>query len=86
MTGEVDDWYCGGGPSRITTSSFLPVTEKFTYMAENAHDFDFRSVWAEGLKGYGTGEFLEYHFPPLRPRVNKIKIYNGYFECNSLEK
>jgi len=71
-------WYCGGGPNQITASSCLSETDNFTYDAENAHDFDFRTAWIEGAKEYGIGEYLEYHFPPLSPRVNKIKIYNGY--------
>jgi hypothetical protein len=74
----VCNWYCGGGPNMITASSFLPASAKFIYMARNAHDLDFRTAWVEGVKGYGIGEFLEYHFPPLSPRVNKIQIYNGY--------
>lgn len=73
-------WYCGGGPDRVLASSFLAAQSGNTYVASNAHDFDLRTAWVEGVKGYGIGEFIEFYFRPFGPRVTEIYIFNGYFK------
>jgi len=72
-------WYCGGGPINVEASSFLPPKNGNTYFPFNAHDFDLRTAWVEGVEGYGIGEYIEFYFEPLSPRVTTIEIYNGYF-------
>jgi hypothetical protein len=75
-------WYCGGGPYKVTASSELDTN----YRAEYAHDLSFKSVWAEGKKGDGAGEYLTYYFENTSPRINKIIIYNGYSKTEDLWK
>ena len=55
-------WYCGGEVLSVKASSCLKPTSKFNYEAENAHDFNHESVWVEGAKGQGIGEYLVYEF------------------------
>ncbi len=76
-------WYCGGDPYKITASSFLPANSKISYKPENAHDLDYESAWVEGVKGYGIGEYLLYHFKGHSPRINTITIANGYVKSES---
>lgn len=70
-----DSWYNAGGPNKMSASSFLSQDSEITYNPENIHDFDLRTAWA--VKN-GIGEYISIHFEPFFPRVNKIKIYNGY--------
>lgn len=77
---EACSWYCGGGPKKQEASSFLSPQNGNTYFASNAHDFDLRTAWVEGAKGYGIGEYIEYYFEALSPRITEIRIYNGYFK------
>jgi hypothetical protein len=69
-------WYCGGGPYKVTASSFLKSSGDIDYKPENAHDLSFKTAWVP--KGYGIGEYLEYYFKNDSPRITDIKIYNGY--------
>lgn len=74
-------WYCGGGPDTVISSSHLLQYKEITYEAKNAHDFDLRTAWVEGVEGYGIVEYLEYYFehgPPL----TTVLIYNGYLKTN----
>ncbi|HEX2955115.1 MAG TPA: hypothetical protein VHR47_14200 [Bacillota bacterium] len=75
-------WYCGGGPERVKASSSLRL-DNVTYSPKNAHDFELRTAWMEGVDGYGKGEFITYEFRPSSPKVTKILIYNGY--CKSIK-
>jgi len=72
-------WYCGGGPNDVSASSYL-ISKSATidYLPGNAHDFSLKTAWVEGVPGYGIGEYLEYSFPPMSPRVTTIIIANGY--------
>lgn len=71
-------WYCGGVISSVTASSCLAPHGKINYEAENAHDFNHESAWAEGVNGDGIGEYLVYEFPGNCPRVTAVKILNGH--------
>ncbi len=79
-------WYCGGGPSAVTASSALPPSGAISYAPPNAHDFDLRTAWVEGAAGQGKGEYIEYRFAPLSPRVNQIRIFNGYHKSEKAWK
>ena len=79
-------WYCGGVIDAVSASSILAPTNIFTYNAENAHDFNHESVWAEGVEGNGSGEYITYIFPATCPRVTGVKILNGYVKNESLWK
>jgi len=77
--GDGCSWYCGGGPSKISASSHLKSKDAaITYLPENAHDFSLKTAWVEGVKGYGIGEYLVYHFEPLTARITKVIVANGY--------
>ena len=72
-------WYCGGGPDSISASSYLKSTNTaINYLPENIHDLSFKTAWVEGVKGYGIGEYIVYHFRQTAPRITKIIIANGY--------
>ena len=77
--GDGCSWYCGGGPDSVSASSFLKSTNTaINYLPQNAHDFSFKTAWVEGVKGYGIGEYLTYHFRQTAPRITHIIIANGY--------
>lgn len=76
-------WYCGMGPKSIEASSFLAAQGSSTYGPKNAHDFSYKSAWVEGVKGYGIGEYLIYTFAAENPRINTIKVVNGYVKSQS---
>lgn len=71
-------WYCGAMLKGVTASSTLKPQGKMRYDAEQAHDFSYETVWAEGAKGYGIGEYLEYTFSGSSPRITEIIVANGY--------
>lgn len=71
-------WYCNGGPTAVSASSFLLPQGSNTYEPKNAHNWSYKSAWAEGVPGYGIGEYLTYVFPAPKPRVGTIKVANGY--------
>lgn len=76
-------WYCGGGPDSISASSYLPSQGEVTYVPKNMHNLDYKSAWVEGVKGYGIGEFVTYHFNARSPRITKVFIANGYVKSQA---
>jgi hypothetical protein len=52
------------------------------YKVDNIHDLNYRTVWSEGVVGYGIGEYVEYHFKAESPRITQIQIANGYVKSN----
>lgn len=71
-------WYCGMVPKKIEASSTLAPQGKYSYDAKHIHDFSYKTAWVEGVSGYGIGEYLLYTFAPENPRINEIKIVNGF--------
>lgn len=78
-------WYCGGGPSEITTSSILPSKDSL-YASYNIHDFNLLTAWIPNTKEEVIGAKINFHFEPHSPRVTTIKIYNGYIKNYDLWK
>ena len=76
-------WYCGGGPYKITASSYLQEQGKNTYLPNNIHDFDLLTAWVP--KGT-IGMKINFHFKPFTPRVNEILLWNGYIKNIDLWK
>lgn len=70
-------WYCGGYHFQ-TVSSSLPSVGNNNYGAESIFDWDVRTAWVEGSKGYGIGEYVEVHFPMGNARATSCLIVNGY--------
>lgn len=77
-------WYCGGGQDTLSATSELKSYKGINYSASNAHDLDYKTAWVEGVKRYGIGEALTYHFPPENPRITKIIIVNGYVKSEDI--
>jgi len=73
-------WYCGGGTKGVSGSSFLQSQGTNTYAPSNAHDFSYKNAWVEGVAGYGVGEYLEYSFGGISPRITEIIVVNGYIK------
>ncbi|GAA0722173.1 hypothetical protein GCM10009430_24310 [Aquimarina litoralis] len=71
-------WYCGASVAQVAASSYLSSQGNTTYSPKNAHDFDYKSAWVEGVSGYGIGEYITYSFPQENPRITTISIVNGY--------
>ena len=70
-------WYCGGGPYKITASSYLQEQGKNTNLPDNIHDFDLLTAWVP--KGT-VGMKINFHFKPFAPRINEILLWNGYIK------
>lgn len=77
-------WYCGGAINSIKASSSLNSQGQKRYGVENIHDFNHESVWAEGVEGYGIGEYIVYEFPANCPKITTINILNGYVRSDRL--
>jgi hypothetical protein len=71
-------WYCAGGPKAVTASSYLESQGAINYEPQNAHDLNYKNVWAEGVPGYGIGEYLLYTFSGSSPRITEIIVVNGH--------
>lgn len=79
-------WYCGGGPYKITSSSYLKDEGKITYLPNNIHDFDLFTAWVPDNANGSIGKKINFHFKPFAPRVNEIIIWNGYIKNTDLWK
>lgn len=84
--GEGCSWYCAGGPYSVSASSYLKSSGYVNYKGANAHDLNYRKVWAEGVDGDGIGEYLIYKFRGGSPRVTKIIVVNGYVKNQTVFK
>lgn len=76
-------WYCGGGSKEVTASSYLKSQSSNNYEPKNAHDLNYKSVWVEGVPGYGKGEYLMYTFEGKSPRITEIIVVNGYVKSEA---
>lgn len=76
-------WYCGGGPYKITASSYIHEQGKINYLPDNIHDFNLLTAWVP--KGT-IGMKINFHFKPFAPRVNEILLWNGYIKNIDLWK
>lgn len=79
-------WYCGGGPYKITSSTYLKDEGKITYLPDNIHDFDLFTAWVPDISDGVIGKKINFHFKPFAPRVNEIIIWNGYIKNSDLWK
>lgn len=79
-------WYCAGKINRVEASSALQGLTSISYSAKNAHDLDLNTVWSEGEKGYGQGEYLEYTLSGNQKglAITKLEIINGYVKSDKL--
>lgn len=67
----------------ITSSSELSGQGNSTYKADNIDDYNLKSAWIEGQKGYGIGEWVEYRFDKTDfsnsgLEINGLFLFNGY--------
>ncbi len=64
-------------PASIRSSSSLKASRYANYLPDNLLDNNPETVWVEGARGKGKGEWLELYFD--QPRVvSKIGFMNGY--------
>ena len=77
--------------SKVTASSTLAPQKGNVYDAKNVADGDFETVWVEGAKNDGTGEWIEATLEVPKP-VEEVTIGGGYlkeealFEANARPK
>ena len=64
-------------PTEIQASSILDPTTNYTYGPEMVNDDYFNSVWAEGSKGDGIGDYLLYKFNGTYT-FQQFEIVNGF--------
>lgn len=76
-------WYCGGGPYKITASSYLDNAGNINYEPDNIHDFNLLTSWVP--KG-NIGMKINFHFKPFAPRINELTIWNGYLKNHKIWK
>jgi len=69
----------------VTASSVLSPSRVVNYKPSNVLDGRPGTPWAEGVPGYGVGEYIQLNFAePLR--VAKVVIVNGYGRPGDFEK
>lgn len=76
-------WYCGAPDIAVSASSFLSEKSGLEHSAQFAHDFKLSTVWAEGTRGDGVGESLDFTFRTTAEdtknlSVTSITILPGY--------
>lgn len=72
-------WYClAADNDSVSASSTLKNFDNITFAPQQAHDINAKNAWAEGVPGYGIGQYLLYQFQPTLPPINKVKILNGF--------
>ncbi|MBP6784712.1 MAG: discoidin domain-containing protein [Verrucomicrobiales bacterium] len=80
-----------GNFSKITASSTLAPQKEHTYDVKNIADDDWGTVWAEGAKGDGSGEWIEATLEVPKP-LEAVEITGGYqsdetlFDANARPK
>jgi len=75
--------YYNTRPYSIIASSYLKSNNaSINYLPENAHDGDLSTAWVEGVKGYGTGEYLVYYFEHTMARITEVRVANGYVKTD----
>ena len=66
-----------GNFSKISASSTLAPQKEHTYDVKNIADEDWGTVWAEGAKGDGSGEWIEATLEVPKP-MESLEITGGY--------
>lgn len=74
---------------KIRASSTLAPSGKTNYECSNLMDSDLRTVWSEGVKGNGIGEFIVVEYPAKnrydQPTIiNSVTFLNGFVKRNTL--
>lgn len=73
-------WYCGGNVDTIMVSSYHKPENNNTYHAENAHDFNHKTVWA--TDGSGIDDYIVFSFAGSCPRITSVAILNGHVKSD----
>jgi len=69
--------------SKVTASSELAPQKENVYRPENVADGNWDTVWAEGAKGDGRGEWIEASLE-VPQRVHAVEILGGYVKSEEL--
>lgn len=70
----------------LKCSSHLPAQGENKYTVEMLNDCNFKTAWAEGAKGSGVGEWVEFHlknYPDREPAKTTfwgMHVANGYLK------
>ena len=73
-------------PTVISSSDFKE--KGIVFKAQNIHDFNLKTPWIEGKKGYGIGEYIEFTFDlsPIQKKVENAFSINSFFIINGYRK
>ena len=66
----------------VTASSYLSSQGSASYRASNIKDWNHETAWVEGVKGYGIGEWIEFHDIHVDGTLTVISILNGYVKSD----
>ena len=75
-----------GYSPKIKASSSLKQQSNINYEPENIYDHNYKNVWAEGVSGYGIGEYIIFHDGPYIDDDLKVIISNGYVKSEAAWK
>ena len=78
-------YYNYGKEWTIIRSSSTLYAKNNPYKVQNIIDNDLGTAWVEGKPNDGIGEWVEFHFDPVR-NINSIGIINGYAKNNAIYK
>ena len=85
--GEGDDGiYNIVEPTVISSSNFKE--KGIVFKAQNIHDFNLKTAWIEGKKGYGIGEYIEFTFDlsTIQKKGENAFSINSFFIINGYRK
>ena len=67
----------------VRASSELSPLGSYSYGPNYTLDNNLNTAWSEGVKGYGTGQYIEYTFPKT-VQLAAVKVANGYQKSKDL--
>ncbi len=74
-----DKWFATHANYMVKASSTLASDGELKYGVENLKTWWDDACWAEGIKGNGVGEWLEFSVEVPRP-LHSMMIYSGYYK------
>lgn len=69
--------------SKITASSTLAPQKGISYLPKNVGDNNWETVWVEGAKGSGVGEWIEVELEVPKP-LQSVNVQGGYLSDTAL--
>lgn len=75
-----DTWNSVAYPYKIEVSSELKSNNSTSYGSLNLKDNNLLTAWVPNCEKLGIGEKVTFYFRKNNPRVNTIKVFNGYLK------